>query len=209
MANMPAPCKARRSVRSDTEEEMRLIWAAADQLDKEGDYLKLIILTVLRRDELAEARWSEFDNTDAPTIFKVSTERTKLKAAAKADKKRVYTVPLVPLAQRILRGVKRDGDLVFPGLDAEGVKAKLLTLDQGAPADFKLHTFRHTCATFLENKGRSEWERGLVLNHAGSGGSTTSGDPHGYPVELKRSLLLEWADYVESVTTPVGAARLR
>ncbi len=78
-----------------------------------------------------------------------------------------------------------------------------------APRDFKLHTFRHTIATYLENSGRSEWERGLVLNHSGSG-TVTGGYSHGYPLDLKRALLTEWAKHVERVVSPAeGVAQLR
>ena len=56
---------------------------------------------------------------------------------------------------------------MFPDLDVTSLKIKLVR--GGAPADFMLHTFRHTVATWLETAGRSEWERGLVLNHSGSG----------------------------------------
>ena len=77
----------------------------------------------------------------------------------------------------------------------------------GAPEDFLLHTFRHTIATWLENSGRSEWERGLVLNHF-SGGSVTGGYSHGYPLDLKRAMLAEWSDHIEQIVTPAGIARL-
>ena len=204
MANMPAPFKGAPRDRYYTDAEIRAIWTAADQLDRiEGSYLKLILLTALRREELAEAKWREFDNADAPTIFTVPTERVKLSAEAKRRKKPVYIVPLAPLAQRILKGLKRDGERVFPGLDAEGLKAKLLALNVGVPKDFKLHVARHTVATYFQTKGRSEWERGLILNHSASG-SVTGGYSHGYPVELKRQLLEEWAAYIERVTTAEG-----
>jgi len=46
--------------------------------------------------------------------------------------------------------------------------AKLLAkLLERAPADLAYHAWRHTVATWLEDEGASEWERGLVLNHAG------------------------------------------
>ena len=79
----------------------------------------------------------------------------------------------------------------------------------GAPADFKLHTARHTVATHFQNKGRSEWERGLILNHSDSG-SVTAGYSHGYPVDLKRTLLTEWADHIERLVQPAeNVTRMR
>jgi hypothetical protein len=99
-----------------------------------------MMLTALRREELALAQWSEFDSE--LTLFTVPTARVKLKASAKLDKKPVYKVPLPPLAQRILKGLRGDGAMVFPGLDANRLKEKLVA--EGAPEDFLLHTFRHT-----------------------------------------------------------------
>ena len=84
--------------------------------------------------------------------------------------------------------------------------AKLI--EHGAPKDFSYHAVRHTVATFLENAGHSEWERGLILNHSGSG-SVTAGYSHGYPLDLKRMLLTKWADHVEQLVTREGAIRLR
>jgi integrase len=86
---------------------------------------------------------------------------------------------------------------------------KVKLVKAGAPQDFMAHAFRHTIATWLENKGRSEWERGLVLNHSG-GGSVIGGYSHGYPVELKKTMLVEWAEHVERLVSPgEGVARLR
>jgi integrase len=206
MTNMPAVAQSAPRTRFYSDAELAAIWAAADQLTPvEGAYVKAMMLLALRKDELALARWEEFD--DELTLFTVPTVRVKMKAATKAQKKPIYRVPLPPLARRLFRGLRRDSALVFPGLDADSLKTKLVAA--GAPEDFMLHTFRHTLATWLENAGRSEWERGLVLNHAG-GGSVTGGYSHGYPLELKLKMLTEWADYVERLVAPAeGVTRLR
>jgi hypothetical protein len=60
----------------------------------------------------------------------------------------------------------------------------------------------------LQTKGYSEWERALVLNHSGSG-SVTAGYSHGYPLDLKRKLLTEWAEHVEQLVQPEGVTLLR
>ena len=77
----------------------------------------------------------------------------------------------------------------------------------GAPDDFQYHACRHTVATWLQNEGHSQFEIGLVLNHAGSG--VTAGYSHGYPLELKRKLLCKWADHVASIVQPEGVTVLR
>lgn len=209
IAAMVSPGKVQARDRFYTDDELRAIWQAADKLaPMEGSYTKLMMLLAVRKDELALAKWSEFDSRDEPTLFTVPTERVKMKAQSKLKKKKpVYKVPLPPLAQRLVKGLHRDGDLVFPGLQAEKLMAKLVKL--GAPQDFIWHTYRHTATTWLETQGRTEWERGLVLNHSGSG-SVTSDYSHGYPIDLKHELMEQWAAHIEGLLAPAaGVARLR
>jgi integrase len=73
---------------------------------------------------------------------------------------------------------------------ADGVLRQEL-VKHGAPVDFYAHAMRHTVATWLQSKGHSEWEIGLVLNHAGSG--VTAGYSHSYPLGRKRELLGKWS----------------
>jgi integrase len=99
MQGMEPPAKAKGRTRVYSDEEIRAIWRAAEGLDQlEGDYVKLIFLTALRREELAQAKWSEFDSAEAPTLLTIPFVRTK----GKTDREPVtYLVPLPPLAQRI------------------------------------------------------------------------------------------------------------
>lgn len=184
-----------------------------------GAYVKLIILLGVRRAELAGMRWSELDDPEAPTFWTIPFERTK---SRKRSAPRVYPTPLPPLAQRILRDLARrraeedvaeeDRDIVFLSrkrgvpMDA-GTPMKAKVRAASGVADWSPHAHRHTIATWLENAGHSEYERGLVLNHSGSG--VTAGYSHGYPVDLKRRLLTEWAAHVESVVAAEGVAVLR
>jgi integrase len=80
--------------------------------------------------------------------------------------------------------------------------------EAGGPEGFTFHVARHTLATWLENEGTSEYERALVLNHAGSG-SVTAGSSHGYPLKLKLDLLTRWSDHVKGLLAPSGVALLR
>jgi integrase len=205
MEGMPPPAPHQASERFYTDAEVRKIWRAADKLDPlEGGYVKLVFLLAVRREELAQAKWSEFDSADAPTLLTIPFERTKGKVTRK--KKITYIVPLPKLAARIIKSLpRRDDGTLFPRIDYTDLKASLVAA--GAPADFKLHTARHTIATWLQNSGRSEFERGLVLNHASSG--VTAGYSHGHATDPKRALLEEWADHVEKVLQPDGVSVLR
>jgi integrase len=209
MVNMPSPFAGSPRDRYYSDDELRAIWKAADQLSAvDGSFVKLILLLATRKEELAQARWTEFDDPETPTVFTVPTERVKMGAEAKRRKRPVYVVPLPPLAQRIMKGLPKRDARVFPNFnpDSSGLQAKMVKA--GAPKDFRLHTFRHTIATHFQTQGRSEWERGLLLNHS-SGGSVTGGYSHGYPTKLKRELLTEWADHIEGLVKPDGIAVLR
>jgi integrase len=133
-------------------------------------------------------------------------------------KKRVYLTPLPALAQRLLKPLTKGqpDDLVFPGL-AISVNAAgqptfnslgmISRLKRHGVKSFMPHQVRHTVATWLEDQGASEWERGLILNHSSSG--VTSGYSHGFAGKLKLELLEKWCDHVEQLVTPKGAALLR
>jgi hypothetical protein len=69
-----------------------------------------------------------------------------------------------------------------------------------------VHVAAHDCH-LLAGAKHSEWERGLVLNHSGSG--VTAGYSHGHALDLKRELLDKWAKHVEGLVSPSGAALLR
>jgi integrase len=202
-----------------TDDEIKAIWAAADMCrPDEAAFTKLLCLLAPRKTSLACLRPCDLDDPTNPTLWTVPFELTKSKKIA--QKKRVYLVPLPKLAQRILRGLTMPADataLIFSGLNiypnpAGGMglndnSMKTRLKQHGAPSDYKAHDWRRTIATHFENKGRSEWERGILLNHAGTG--VTAMYSHGYPLDLKRQLLEEWANHVEALVTPKGAKRLR
>jgi integrase len=222
MARLDVEIEKRERDRVYSDEEIKQIWSAADQLPDpyEAAYAKLMVLLAPRKSALACLERSHLDDPDKPTLWTTPFELTKSRKPRTGKKKRVYLIPLPPLAQRIIRGLKQRGDspLLFPSLiisenkggqkshHDSALKARLKA--RGAPKDYYAHACRHTIATWLENEGHSEWERGLVLNHSG-GGTVTAGYSHGYPLELKRRLLEKWARHVEQIVQPKGAVLLR
>jgi len=201
--------KVRDRVYSD--DEIKSVWGAANTLDPiEGGFVKLILLLGVRKLELAGMKRKEFDDSNNPTHWTVPHERVKIRKSA--TKRRVYEVPLPPLAQRIIKSLPRlDDELVFPGRQGKkplipGTALKTKVHDSSGVKDWTYHTCRDTVATWLENEGHSEYERGLVLNHSAYG--VTAGYSHGYPVELKRKLLEKWADHVADIVQPQGVAVL-
>lgn len=204
--------KERDRVYSD--DEIRAIWSAASSLEAvEAGYVKTLLLLAPRKTALAHMRLSDLDDLEKPTLWTTPHELTKSKKTAK--RKRVYLTPLPPLAQRILKPLlpKPDAeiDLVFPGTHHglpiwPGSPLQRKLISRGAPKDFSYHAVRHTVATWLENNGHDEFDRGLVLNHAGSG--VTAGYSHGHAVNRKREVLEKWAEHVESLVEPARGVRV-
>ena len=195
-----------------TDEEIKALWSADGDLNaQERAFLKLVLLLGVRKSELLGMRREELDDLDRPTLWKVPHVRTK--TAKKVTKQRTYIVPLPALARRVLVPLlKGEGDLVFPGRHkgkAMLCGSPLMRKVRAASGvdDWAPHAHRHTLGTWAENEGASEYERALLLNHAG-GGSVTAGYSHGYPVELKREWLGRWAGHVSGVVQPKGVELL-
>jgi integrase len=200
-----------------TDAEIKATWRAADVLDPvKSAFVKLLILLAPRKTALVGMRRSHLDDADNPTLWTTPFELTK--SSKRTPKKRVYLTPLPPLAQRIIKSLPKGDDRLFPmlslcsGRDAQsyfhgGWLARHL-IRHGAPRNFTFHAWRHTIATWLENEGASEWERALVLNHAG-GMAVTAGYSHGFAGKLKLELLSRWSEHVERLVHPEGAVLLR
>jgi len=178
-----------------SDQEIAAIWHAADQLNPErGAFFKLLVLMVPRKGALAAMRWEDVKGD----LWTTPHEHTKTKKTAKP---RTYLTPLPGLAMRILSGLPRTSERVFPHLPTrpEILPAKQL-IAKGAPEDWGYHTCRHTAASWFQSQGHSEYEVSLILNHASS--SVTSGYQHSYPLQLKRQLLEKWASHIGKLIQP-------
>jgi integrase len=167
-------------------------------------------------------RRSHLDDPNDPKVWVTPTALTKTKKNPHSPKarKRTYVTPLPMLVRRIIRGLpkgKVEDPLVFLALPTVTSKAGEVRFHTGAllnrlgklgVRNFVPHRVRHTLASWLETQGCSEWERGLVLNHAES--SVTSAYSHGHATKLKLELLEKWAAHVEALVTPAeGVTVLR
>jgi integrase len=204
-----------------SEEEIKAIWNAADQLGPvEGPYVKLLLLLAPRKTALAAMKRNHLNAQ--MTVWTTPHELTKSKKRKRkvAQKPRTYVTPLPALAQRLLKGLPKGNSgeyAMFPGLAMSTNRAGQLVfnslgmierLKQNGAPNFMPHAVRHTIATWFEDQGCSEWERGLVLNHAGTG--VTAGYSHGFAGKLKLELLEKWAAHVEQLVRPAqGVTVLR
>lgn len=200
--------ESRHRDRAYSDDEIAALWRGANKLDMAmAAYLRLLMLTAVRRNELAGMRWCEFDDAEAPTLWTIPTARTKTAKRREANE-RIYLVPLSPLAARIVTGLPQvDGaeEFVFPGRKGgqafvPGSKLLAAIREASGIGDFTFHTVRHSVATWLQDQGHGTFERGLILNHAEAG--VTAGYSHGYPLELKRALMATWSDHVAALVKP-------
>jgi integrase len=202
-----------------TDDEIKMIWQAANRLDTNtGSYIKLLLLLAPRKTALALLSRTQLDNLDNPTEWTTPAEAVKVRKKSK-DKKRVYRTPLPQLAQRVVKALLKDhnDERLFTQLSVYTTKAGRMNFDGkklaarlielGAPDDFAYHTIRHTVATFLEKEGVDEWSRGLILNHGSS--SVTGNYSHGFAQKHKLELLELWAAHVEQLIQPQGVTLLR
>ena len=94
----------------------------------------------------------------------------------------------------------------LPLFEVPGTALKTKVREQSKVEDWTYHACRDTISTWLQDQGHSEYERGLMLNHAESGVTADYG--HGYPNKLKRELTEKWANHVAQEVQPKGAVLL-
>jgi integrase len=203
---LPRPrAGVRHRVLSD--DEIGHAWAACDLVGPPyGPYVQLLLLTACRRGELAGLRWPEID----------AVRRVLTVPAWRCKSNRELTVPLSPLAQRVLAGVPRlsDGDYVFSlsggrmplgsqGRLKDAFEAQLQAhcSAQGVPTfGFDLHDLRRTVRTGLSELKVPPHIAEFCLAHVVSGVQKHY-DKWSY-LDEKREALDAWAGKVERLIAP-------
>ena len=130
--------------------------------------IAVLMLTGARKNEVLHAKWENvsFENH----CLTVPAERSK--------SKKVRRIALSPPAERVLRAQwnRRDGGenpFVFPssrnpGRPIEGLRGpwERAKVNAGLPAEFVLHTLRHSFASALATNGVPMSEIGALLGHS-------------------------------------------
>ncbi|WP_232300466.1 site-specific integrase [Desulfonatronovibrio magnus] len=119
----------------------------------------MLILTGARKSEILNARWEDVDLQRKSIRFPFT----------KSGKPR--TVPLSDSAVGVLEGLERTGLYVFPNPDTgkpftSVYRSWFTAREKACLEDVKLHTLRHSFASFLINAGRSIYEVGALLGHS-------------------------------------------
>jgi integrase len=166
--------------------------------------VELLALTGLRRCEVAQARWREFDL--ATRMWTIPPERRK--------GNRVHLVPLTNRMLELLASIPREGEYLFPGkggkvfnafawlkekIDA-AMLAELQTEDPAAKLEpFRIHDIRRTMRTGLSALPvpGGDLVRELIIGHARPQLHQVY-DQHAYMDERRQGLEL-WGERLEAI----------
>ena len=158
--------------------------------------LHLLILCMVRKSELIEARWEEIDFENAE--WAIPSERMK--------KDKPHLVPLSRQAVAMLeelKGLASGSEWVFPSRGTLKKPIAHSTLNVAVRAldfdmrDFVIHDFRRTASTHLHEAGfNSDWiEKALAHETRGIRGVYNRAQY----ADQRREMLQWWADFVDSL----------
>jgi integrase len=183
-----------------SDQELSALWCVAGEMGyPSGSVYRILILTGLRLNEVAEATWSEFDLE--ARLWVIPAARMK----AKAHKARPHAVPLTDAVLGVLQSLPRfrEGEYLFsttfgkkPVWMGSKVKAEVDRL-MGSPPPWTNHDIRRTVRSGLSRLKISEEAREAVLAHVRPGIKGTY-DRYEY-LDEKREALELWAGRVRDL----------
>jgi integrase len=184
-----------------SEHELRLIWRAAGETPyPDGPYVQLLLLLGVRRSELGQATWNEFDLEQA--LWTISAARMKANEG--------HTVPQPPRALTIMRSLPRLGAYVFTrgsrplnhyAAMKRSLDLRVTALNGGKPiAHWTFHDGRRVFRTALSTLGVAPHIAELCLAHKQPGLARTY-DLHRFDKE-KRDALNAWETRLLSIVEP-------
>ncbi|MDY3808898.1 site-specific integrase, partial [Desulfovibrio porci] len=125
-------------------------------------FLKLALLTGIRRGALLALRWTDIDFERGIILLR----------AESAKNKRSSYIPLNHTAREVLAYIPRTGEYVFPGKTGkprENFRRTAYRVREraGLPRDFRpVHSLRHVFASLLVNKGVDLYTVKELLTHS-------------------------------------------
>jgi integrase len=194
------PGKEHQRDRVLTDDEIRLVWYATEQLDPlTAAQLKLHLLTAQRGGEVRTMRWENIDMASGWWTIPSYIAKNGLG----------HRVPLSPPAQEILGMLQTTAGAepwVFPShrrpgqpvLDVRKAIHKVCMLSE---VTFTPHDLRRTAASHMAGMGIPRLVIGKILNHA-EPGVTKVYDRHSYDAE-KREALNAWGERVMKLVMAV------
>ena len=162
LANLHSPAGRTQRERVLSREELqRLLSALATTKGPYAAALRLILLTLARREEVTGARWRDFDLKSG--LWRITADRTKNKVE--------HSIPLSRQALELLRMRPRGGpaDLVFAsrlgGLLVNWDRSTRVIMEASGTSGWTRHDLRRTGATMLGDMGETPEIIEAALNH--------------------------------------------
>jgi integrase len=156
--------------------------------------LHLLVLTMVRKSELVESTWSEFDLDAA--LWTIPAARMK------KDRDHDVYLPHQAVAMlRELRGGTASRNFVFPTVRGDDRPIAKSTLNQAVKAlgldveHFVLHDFRRTASAHLRELGQPSGAIEKTLAHTIKGTASPNGVED---AAERRGILQLWADFVDT-----------
>jgi integrase len=173
--------------------EIAAVWAATASGSPFDAFVRLLLLTGQRRNEVAGMRWAEITNLDgASPLWTVPAERAK--------NGQPNPVPLAPAAVTIIRGVHRwpGSDFVLSNTGAKplcGFPKFKTMLDARCPLSksWVLQDLRRSLSTGMNEAGVDPWIVESILNHKGHKAGVAGIYNHARYLVQKRAALETWA----------------
>lgn len=206
----PKKGNARERVLDD--DEIKAYWLAADQMSKAnhnngktgilfGSFLKLLLLTGQRRNEVAGMEWSELNLAEG--IWTIASHRAKNSKA--------HIVHLSKLATDILNQIPRTHEkFVFTktqhshingfGATKEKLDSLMLLYLGNEFPHFTLHDIRRTFTTKMAQIGVHPDIADRILNHVSESAASVKGVYQRYEFLPERKAAMEkWNNYIEQL----------
>jgi integrase len=201
LAGLKAPAEEKSRERILTDQELRAVWQAADQVGPPyGALVKLLILTGQRRGEIAGLTWDEVD----------LEKRLVTLPAARTKNSCTHEVPLSPAAAALIEGLPRRSErYVFSlgGGPINGFGKDKTRIDKACGVEgWTLHDLRRTAASGMARLGVNLPVIEKILNHVSGSFAGVAGiyQRHDFAGE-KRAALEKWADHVAALVTGKAA----
>jgi integrase len=208
-AGVKPPTAERSRDRVLTDDELRLVWAAAEKLGGTfGPLVKLLALTGQRRDEVARIKFEEINFY--ARLWTLPPARTKNNQPHEVP----LSKPALAVLQRLPRTVESPFVLTTNGgaSPASGYSKNKRRLDALLPADmpsWRLHDLRRTAASGMARLGVNLPVIEKVLNHASGSFAGIVGvyQRHSFADE-KRHALEAWGNFVEALVEGKPASKV-
>jgi integrase len=191
--------------------EIGAIWRASEELTSTlGAYVRVLLLTLQRRQEVAAMQWNELDSLSNPSRWTLP--------AARAKNKRAHIIHLPDPVKEIIRSLPRvpGNPYVFAGQGAKPISAfnyvkarlEIILKDAGSPvANWRFHDFRRAGVTALAEMKFPHHVCDRILNHVTGEITGVAAVYQRYDfLEERQAALDAWARFVLSAATGAPVA---